>query len=65
MDISVTEVVKQLMMSGILATVNQTIDIETAKDAAEKLEFSVIEEEAAEEKTEEKAEVIDENQIKI
>ncbi|MDD3013618.1 MAG: translation initiation factor IF-2 [Candidatus Gastranaerophilales bacterium] len=68
MDISVTEVVKQLMMAGILATVNQTIDVAAAKGVAEKLEFTVIEEEAEvageEKKEEEKTEVIDKSKLK-
>ncbi len=40
--ISVPEVIKQLMMSGIMATVNQTIDIATAKQAAENLGFTIL-----------------------
>jgi translation initiation factor IF-2 len=42
-NVSSAEIVKHLMMSGILATVNQTIDVETAKKAAENFEISVIE----------------------
>jgi translation initiation factor IF-2 len=68
MEISVTEIVKQLMMNGILATVNQTIDIAAAKDVAEKLEYTVTEiSEATEEKeeeSEEKAETVDKTKLK-
>ncbi len=44
-------VIKQLMMSGVMATVNQVIDVETAKQAAIALEYTIIE---PEEKKEEK-----------
>ncbi|HBH17629.1 MAG TPA: hypothetical protein DDX14_01535, partial [Cyanobacteria bacterium UBA9579] len=53
LDSSMSDVIKQLMMSGILATVNQTIDTATAKDVAEKLGFTVIEQLKEEEKEEE------------
>jgi len=67
MDINVTEIVKQLMIAGILATVNQTIDVETAKNAAEKLGITVLEEapeEEIEKKVEEKVKVVDESKLK-
>ncbi|EKE04318.1 MAG: hypothetical protein ACD_20C00086G0008 [uncultured bacterium] len=64
LDSSMSDVIKQLMMSGILATVNQTIDTATAKDVAEKLGFTVIEQLKEEEKEEEKEkEVIDESKL--
>ncbi len=47
---SVAAVIKQLMMSGIMATVNQTIDVETAKKAAEALEYTIVEPEKIETK---------------
>ena len=40
---SIAAVIKQLMLSGILATVNQTLDVATAKKAAEALEYTIIE----------------------
>jgi len=48
---SLAAVIKQLMMSGVMATVNQTIDEETAKKTAEVLEYTVIK--PSEEKKEE------------
>ncbi len=42
LNMSVAEVVKQVMLSGVLATVNQVIDISTIKAVSEKLEFTVI-----------------------
>ncbi len=51
---SVAAVIKQLMMTGVMATVNQTIDIETAKKAAQALEYTIIEPPEEPEKAEEK-----------
>ncbi|MEI8377241.1 MAG: translation initiation factor IF-2 [bacterium] len=39
--ISTSEVVKELMMMGVLATVNQTIDVSTATKVCEKFEIKV------------------------
>ena len=64
MDISVTEIVKQLMMVGILATVNQTIDVAAAKGVAEKLEFTVIEEAAPVEEEEIEEKTVDKSKLK-
>lgn len=73
LDIYVGDVIKQLMMSGILATVNQTIDMDSAKNVAEKLGFTVLEPEYAEllaeeakQKAEEKQEevTVDESKLK-
>jgi translation initiation factor IF-2 len=63
---SVAEVIKELMMSGIMATVNQTIDTKTAKQIAEKFELTVIEKEEEEEVSEEKKqeEIIDKKNLK-
>ena len=36
LDIGVTDIIKELMMSGMLATVNQSIDIDTAKKISRK-----------------------------
>ena len=68
MNIGAGEIVKQLMMSGILATVNQTIDVSTVKSLSTKLEFTLIEKEESEEEnkaeTEEK-EVVDESKLML
>lgn len=40
-NISTAEVVKELMMMGVLATVNQTIDVPTATKVCEKFEITV------------------------
>lgn len=74
LDIYVGDVIKQLMMAGVLATVNQTIDVQTAKDASEKLGYTVMdkeladlfaEEEAAKQEEEEKESiVIDKSKLK-
>ena len=53
MGLSVAVIIKELMMSGVLATVNQTIDLETAKKTAKALEYTLIEE-TKEETVEEK-----------
>lgn len=42
MKISTSEVVKELMMMGVLATVNQTIDVATATKVCEKFEITVV-----------------------
>lgn len=68
LDLSVADVVKQLMMSGILATVNQTIDVATAESTAEKLGFTIIKaetetEKEAEQKTESEVEKVDESKL--
>lgn len=44
LGITPAEIVKELMMSGILATVNQIIDLKTAKGICEKFEITVLEE---------------------
>ena len=44
LNITPAEIVKELMMSGILATVNQVIDLKTAKSICEKFEVTVLEE---------------------
>jgi translation initiation factor IF-2 len=41
--VSSAEIVRELMMSGILATVNQIIDLNTAKKICEKFEITVLE----------------------
>jgi len=67
LNFSVAEVIKELMMSGIMATVNQTIDIATAKLITEKLGLTVIEEEVKSEEAEEEVvekEIIDETKLK-
>ncbi|OGI03793.1 MAG: hypothetical protein A2Y25_07215 [Candidatus Melainabacteria bacterium GWF2_37_15] len=46
LNLSIAAVIKQLMMSGIMATVNQVIDVETAKEAAKAFEYTIIEPEA-------------------
>lgn len=51
--ISPTEIIKELIMMGIFATVNQTIEQEIAKTVAEKLEYTVHTEKTDEEKAEE------------
>ncbi|MEI7473708.1 MAG: translation initiation factor IF-2 [bacterium] len=43
-SVSASEIIKELMMSGVLATVNQVIDIDTAKTVSEKLGFTVLSE---------------------
>ncbi len=43
LNTGVAAVIKQLMMSGVMATVNQVIDVETAKQAAIALEYTIIE----------------------
>jgi len=42
MKVSTSEVVKELMMMGVLATVNQTIDVATATKVCEKFEITVV-----------------------
>ncbi|MCK7485997.1 MAG: translation initiation factor IF-2 N-terminal domain-containing protein [Bacillus subtilis] len=65
LEIGVSDVIKQLMMSGVLATVNQNIDVETAKGVTEKLGFTVLtEEEKPKEEVQEKKE-IDESKLKF
>ena len=65
LQLSVAEVIKELMMSGIMATVNQTIDINTAKQITEKLGLTVIEKEEEAEEIEEKVEeVVDQTKLK-
>lgn len=49
LDTTVSDVIKQLMMSGILATVNQTIDTDTIKGISEKLGYTIIKPEEKEE----------------
>ncbi|MFA6990263.1 MAG: translation initiation factor IF-2, partial [Candidatus Gastranaerophilaceae bacterium] len=53
MGVNVSEVVKTLMLSGIFATVNQTLDLETAKKVAEAFEITIQEEAAQEPQVEE------------
>ncbi len=66
LDVNVADVIKQLMMSGFLATVNQTIDTATAKNVSEALGFTVIEEKAEEAKEEVKEqEDIDESKLEF
>ncbi|OGH98800.1 MAG: hypothetical protein A2104_01445 [Candidatus Melainabacteria bacterium GWF2_32_7] len=67
LDVNVADVIKQLMMSGFLATVNQTIDTATAKNVSEALGFTVIEEKAEEAKEEvkEQEEAIDESKLEF
>lgn len=66
MGISVAVIIKQLMMSGVLATVNQTIELETAKKAAEALEYTVLEEkEVAEEDKKSTAITFKEDETKL
>ncbi len=72
LNLSVAEVVKQVMLTGVLATVNQVIDISTIKAVSEKLEFTVIEKTEEEAKSEDakkeevKEEVkIDETKLKL
>jgi translation initiation factor IF-2 len=43
-NVSASEIVKELMMTGVLATVNQVIAIDTAKAVCEKLEIVVLSE---------------------
>jgi len=50
--LGVASVIKQLMMSGVMATVNQMIDVETAKQAATALDFKIIEPEIKKEEKE-------------
>jgi len=64
LHLSVAEVIKQLMMSGIMATVNQTIDIATAKQTAEALGFSVIEKHKEVEEETPEEETIDKSKLK-
>ena len=67
LKLSLAEVIRELMMSGIMATVNQTIDIATAKQITEKLGFTVIEEEIKAEETETEPaekEIVDETKLK-
>lgn len=47
-----TEVIKQLMFMGVLAAINQEIDIETAKKLADKFNFDVVMKSDEEEKKE-------------
>ena len=42
MNVSVAEIVKNLMMQGILATVNQPIDVDTATKLAESMDILVL-----------------------
>lgn len=68
LDINVVDVIKELFSVGILATVNQTIDANAAKEAAKKLGFTIIEkDETKEEKKKEETffeEDVDETKLK-
>ncbi len=71
LNLSIAEVVKQVMLTGVLATVNQVIDLSTIKAVSEKLEFTVIEkskEEVKAEKPEVQEEIkevkVDESKLK-
>ena len=66
LKINSTEIIKELMKTGIFATLNQTISLEAARDAAEKLEYIVLKE-APEQKVEEvqKEEVEEEKPLDI
>lgn len=44
LNITPAEIVRELMMSGILATVNQVIDLKTARNICEKFEVTVLDE---------------------
>ncbi len=61
---SIAAVIKQLMMSGIMATVNQTIDVETAKKTAQALEYTIIEP-SAEPQQEEASKKFEEDESKL
>jgi translation initiation factor IF-2 len=45
MNVSETEIIKRLFMKGIMRTVNQTVELELAKDVAIEMEYEVIGEE--------------------
>ncbi|MFL0249851.1 translation initiation factor IF-2 [Clostridium neuense] len=55
-----TEVIKQLMFMGVLAAINQEIDIETAKKVADKFNYDVVIKTDEEEKKELESEFEDE-----
>ncbi|MFH0702440.1 MAG: translation initiation factor IF-2 [bacterium] len=46
LEINISEIIKYLMISGILATVNQVIDESMAKEVCKKLGFTIIDQEA-------------------
>ncbi|KOF56699.1 MULTISPECIES: translation initiation factor IF-2 [Clostridium] len=55
-----TEVIKQLMFMGVLAAINQEVDIETAKKVADKFNFDVVMKSDEQEKKELESEFEDE-----
>ncbi len=59
LDLSVTEVIKELMKNGILANQNQDIDYETAGIMAEELGFSVEKEDTEAQEEEQKEEELE------
>ncbi len=55
MLVSETEVIKRLFMKGFMRTVNQTVELELARDLATEMEYEVLTEEEKAEKVEEVA----------
>ena len=62
LHISSAEIIKELMKSGIFATLNQTISKELARDVAEKLEYTVLSEAKEEHKIQKEEEPKEEKQ---
>ena len=63
LDISISEIIKELMALGILATVNQPININTAKSVSEKLGIEVIQKETETAEEIKEQEEVDESKL--
>lgn len=60
LKLSAAEIIKELMMSGVFATLNETIDTNLAKEVSEKLGYTVHSEDIKDEKPEDQEETKEE-----
>lgn len=64
LHISAAEIIKELMKTGIFATLNETISEELAKDVSEKLGYNILSESKESDKTDENEEIEKEEKAK-